>query len=340
MKPKALTVGAVLLVPMLAFALILSIILTFGSTPAAACGPAEKSVDVKNLPQVPGYSADQLSHAAVIINAGKALHMSLKGQAIGVMTAMGESGLQILDKGDSAGPDSRGLFQQRANGAWGSYEDRMNPTTSAANFFKALQKVPGWGTLEPTIAAHKTQANADPYQYEKFWPGAVTLVSALANVKSADIGCLPNTGSSGAGNDYPWATSPINTGNPATHFNFRECVDFAWFRFMQQVGTPNPPYKFDSLAVQPGSALTWKAAWDRQGWPSGHTPKVGAIIWYAPGVGGAGVSGHVAVVKAVNANGTVLEEGYNMLPDADHAYYTRTIQTETASAYLYIPGKD
>lgn len=145
---------------------------------------------------------------------------------------------------------------------------------------------------------------------------------------------------SGKGNNYPWPEGPVGVDNPITHFNYRECVDFAWFRFMEQVGTPNPPFKYDSLQVQPGSAGTWKAAWDRQRWASGPTPKVGAIIWYAPGApGGSPVYGHVAVVKAVNPDGTVLEEGYNMLPDADHAYYTRTIQAGFPSAYLYIPGK-
>lgn len=147
-------------------------------------------------------------------------------------------------------------------------------------------------------------------------------------------------GTSGKGNDYPWPDGPVGQNNPWTHFNYRECVDFAWYRFMQQVGTPNPPFKYDSLTIQPGSAGTWKAAWDRQGWPTGHTPRLGAIIWYAPGAPGADpIYGHVAVVKAINPDGTVVEEGYNMVPDADHAYYTRTIQAGMPSAYLYIPGK-
>lgn len=153
----------------------------------------------------------------------------------------------------------------------------------------------------------------------------------------------PATGgvdTSGKGDNYPWPSGPVGQNNPLTHFNYRECVDFAWYRFMEQVGTPNPPFKYNSLDIQPGSAGTWKAAWDRQGWATGRTPKVGAIIWYAPGsAGGDPVYGHVAVVKAINPDGTVLEEGYNMIPGADHAYYTRTIQAGYPSAYLYIPGK-
>jgi surface antigen len=65
---------------------------------------------------------------------------------------------------------------------------------------------------------------------------------------------------------------------------------------------------------------------------------VGAIIWYGPGVGGAGSDGHVAVVKSIYRDGSVLDEGYNMLPNPDQAYDTRRIPAASPSAYLYIPG--
>ncbi|MGT2462972.1 CHAP domain-containing protein [Sinomonas atrocyanea] len=51
--------------------------------------------------------------------------------------------------------------------------------------------------------------------------------------------------------------------------------------------------------------------WEAKGWPVGMAPSTGAVVYYAPGVGGAGSVGHVAVVKAVNPDGTFLEEGYN-----------------------------
>ena len=152
--------------------------------PAAACGPAGAvaPVDLASLPTgtIAGYSGVQLANAAAIVNAAVALGLDAHGQTLGVMTAMGESGLRVIDYGDAAGPDSRGLFQQRANGAWGSYADRMDPTTSATNYFRALVKVPAWNTLAPTIAAHRVQRNADPYYYEPFWPKAVEVVAALA----------------------------------------------------------------------------------------------------------------------------------------------------------------
>lgn len=164
------------------FALLLGVVVLLGGSPpaAAACGGPPVTVDPGKLPaSVAGYTGEQLTNAAAIINAGHAGGVDAHGQTLGVMTALGESGLRVLDYGDTAGPDSRGLFQQRANGAWGSLADRMNPTTSATNFFHALLAVPGWEQLPPTLAAHAVQRNADPYYYEPFWAPAQQLVAAL-----------------------------------------------------------------------------------------------------------------------------------------------------------------
>ncbi len=151
------------------------------SAECAAAGPAVR-VDPASVPEGPvaGYTGEQLANAAAIVNAAADLGLDTCAQVVGVMTAMGESSLRVLDHGDAAGPDSRGLFQQRDNGAWGSYADRMDPATSAANFFLALQEVPGWRALPPTIAAHRTQRNADPYHYQRWWDDAVEVVGALA----------------------------------------------------------------------------------------------------------------------------------------------------------------
>jgi hypothetical protein len=158
--------------------------MTAGPVRAAECAAAEPGirVDPAAVPEGPvaGFSGEQLVNAAAIVNAAQALGLDTCAQVVGVMTAMGESSLRVLDRGDAAGPDSRGLFQQRDNGAWGSYADRMDPATSATNFFRALQEVPDWQALPPTIAAHRTQRNADPYHYERWWDAAVEVVGALA----------------------------------------------------------------------------------------------------------------------------------------------------------------
>lgn len=358
MKPKGLMIAALVVLPATFFGLIFSIVLLFGSSTAAdaSCEPAAASVDGKNLPKtVAGYSGEQLVNAALIVNAGKALKLPLKGQIIAVMTAMGESGLKVLDRGDAVGSDSRGPFQQRDNGDWGSYEDRMNPTISASNFAKALQKVDSWERLEPTLAAHRAQRNADPYHYERHWSAAVEVVTAVADttVTPEAIGDCALPGASGAGDDLPWKNRPtwldVGTGNPASHsplgmFN-RECTDFALWRVNQQLGSASAPFKvhnstFRSDGQNLGSALTWKDGWQAKGWATGATPRVGSVVWYGPGVAGADPKyGHVAVVKAVKEDGTFTEEGYNGNPaPEDHKYYTRTVQNNVPSAFLYLPG--
>ena len=76
-----------------------------------------------------GFDAEQMKNAAGDHEGRADLKLPVAAQLIGVQAAIGESTLRVIDFGDGAGPDSRGLFQQRANGAWGSYEDRMDPTS-------------------------------------------------------------------------------------------------------------------------------------------------------------------------------------------------------------------
>src|SRR5699024_577824 len=121
---------------------------------------------------VAGFGPEQLANAAAILKAGKDQGVGARDQTIGVMVAMLESSLKTLDYGDAVGPDSRGLFQQRAQG-WGSYEDRMDPYQSAVSFFKALKKLNNRKGLSPTQIGHRVQRNADPNAYTKMWAPAV-----------------------------------------------------------------------------------------------------------------------------------------------------------------------
>jgi hypothetical protein len=182
---KAFVVLAVLLAVMLAAGIVLRTGLTGGNSPlssARACPPAASvTVGTIVVPAGPvaGYCQDRLINAAHIMTAARALGIGPHTQAIGVMTALGESGLRVLDHGDAAGADSRGLFQQRDNGAWGSYADRMDPYTSALHFFEKLVKTPGWKGLSPGEAAHTVQVNADPHHYDPYWARAEAIVASL-----------------------------------------------------------------------------------------------------------------------------------------------------------------
>lgn len=182
---------AVAAVPALAFTAVFGFLLFGAAAAADSCNPAagassSVSIDPSSVPDttISGYGHEQLVNAAHIIQAGKDLQLGARDQTIGVMTAMGESSLRMLDQGDAVGPDSRGLFQQRDNGLWGSYADRMNPYISATNFFKKLITIENWDSLEPTIVAHRVQVNADPYHYAKYWDSAVAVVEGLSGVST------------------------------------------------------------------------------------------------------------------------------------------------------------
>lgn len=185
----------------------LVVVLDDGGTPAQAAFSCAAPASISGGPVpaggVAGFDAEQLKNAAAIMNAAKSLGLPVAAQLIGIQAAIGESTLRVIDHGDGAGPDSRGLFQQRANGAWGSYEDRMDPTISATNFFKAMQKVEGWETLEPTIAIHRIQRNADPNHYTRFRVQATEVLKSLGGEAAAGIdasGTCPAEGNQVVGN--------------------------------------------------------------------------------------------------------------------------------------------
>lgn len=186
------SIGCIFLgAPILVVILIISFVALLGGNADACADDGSASgdddsvtVDPDQVPEGPiaNYSGEQLVNAAHIIVAGKDQDLGKRDQTIGVMTAIGESTLINVDHGDNAGPDSRGLFQQRAS--WGSEEDRMDPYESATFFFEALKEVDGREDLDPTEVAHRVQANADPNHYAKHWDDARTIVDELADVEA------------------------------------------------------------------------------------------------------------------------------------------------------------
>ena len=190
-----LAVAAFLFAPILIVMLFLG---TGGAKAAESCGVGGASVAVGSVPtKVGAFSGKQLENAAAIMKAAKDLGLPAAAQILGVQAAIGESTLNVIDFGDAAGPDSRGLFQQRANGAWGSYSDRMNPYISATNFFKALTRVAGWDQLEPSTAIHRVQGNAVEDHYAQFRAPAAEVVKTLGGEAAAGIdasGACPSGG--------------------------------------------------------------------------------------------------------------------------------------------------
>lgn len=195
--PKGSAAYAIAAVPLLIVGSLFGLLLMGDDEcgPSAGNGGSSVSMDPASVPEteIAGYGHEQLVNAAYVMQAGKDLGLNARDQTIGVMAAMGESSLRNIDYGDwetggVTNPDgtrttSIGLFQQQDG--WGTREERLDPYITSTKFFNAMTtKVPNRESLEPTIIAHRTQVNADPYHYTKFWDGAVQIVEGLSGVRT------------------------------------------------------------------------------------------------------------------------------------------------------------
>jgi hypothetical protein len=161
-----------------AIGLLLVVLLAWAITRPAPDPVAQTAHVEGGLPRsVAGWSGGQLANAAIVMQAGRDLGLGERDVRIGVMTAMGESSLRVVDHGDDAGPDSRGLFQQRTG--WGAYEVRMDAYGSAVLFYRALARLEGREQLAPTRVAHGVQINLDPDHYARWWDDAGAVVEAI-----------------------------------------------------------------------------------------------------------------------------------------------------------------
>ena len=116
----------------------------------------------------------QIANAKLVAQGVQAAGGSGRAIYVALVAAVGESDLINVNYGDQAGPDSRGLFQQRDS--WGTLAQRMNPAWAAGAFMLGphqgghggLLQLDGWENMAVTLAIHRVQINADPNHYTKF----------------------------------------------------------------------------------------------------------------------------------------------------------------------------
>ncbi|MGO2045751.1 MAG: hypothetical protein ACTH2X_00770 [Brachybacterium tyrofermentans] len=183
------------------------------SAPAA---PA-LTVDAAALPEVPGYTPEQLAVAAQIMQTAKALELPERAQLIGIMTAMQESTLGVNTQPTGSGNDS-GIFQQRTLSGWyGSTDEILDPSYAATAFFQGvtaespgdygsagggsghghlpgLVDIEGWESMPLGQAAQKVQRSAYPDEYATHETAAREIMAAVAGVPvSAASGSLTDS---------------------------------------------------------------------------------------------------------------------------------------------------
>ncbi|MDP9830856.1 hypothetical protein [Kineosporia succinea] len=127
------------------------------------------------------FDAEQRANARIIVRTAARLDLPPRAWIIALATAIQESSLRNLDHGDVVGPDSRGLFQQRA--AWGPDRARMNPAAATRLFLTGgrggqagLTDIPGWQDLSLSRAAQAVQRSAHPEAYASHELEATALV--------------------------------------------------------------------------------------------------------------------------------------------------------------------
>jgi surface antigen len=140
------------------------------------------------------------------------------------------------------------------------------------------------------------------------------------------------SGARALGDDYPWPyelTSSQGGGLSPLNYFYRECVDFVAWRLNRDQGFYAAPYKWvwSTLTPTGGNASQWRYSWQQHGWTISDTPVVGAVAWFT--------NNHVAYVKAVNGDGTVLIEEYNH--NYSHVYGQRVISITAVDDFLYPP---
>jgi hypothetical protein len=155
------------------------------SAPAAAAAGAPSSQQLHPLgvtaeQQQSTPSAEQLSNAKAIVDAGKAMGLPPRAWTIAVATSLQETNLKNLgDLGERNDHDSQGLFQQRPSSGWGTVEQITDPNYAATAFYKGLVEVNGWESMPLTKAAQKVQVSAYPDHYAKHETQAGNIIAAL-----------------------------------------------------------------------------------------------------------------------------------------------------------------
>ena len=147
-------------------------------------------------------ATDQAANASLITAVAVRRGLPARAASIALATSMQESKLRNIGHGDQAGPDSRGLFQQRPSQGWGTTAQVMDPYHASNAFYDALVEISGYESLEITDAAQQVQRSAYPEAYAQHELMARAFASALSGQTPAGLDCS--------------LRSPDTAGDPAT----------------------------------------------------------------------------------------------------------------------------
>lgn len=179
-------------------------------------------------------ATDQAANAALITAIAVSRGLPARAATIAIATSMQEAKLRNINYGDHAGPDSRGLFQQRPSQGWGSEEQLMDPVYATNAFYDALVKVPGYQSMTITQAAQTVQRSAYPEAYSQHEDLGRAFASALTGNSQASLDCTlrkpdtagdPSAVQSALEHDYGQTTMGVAAGKTVS---VQASGPFAW----------------------------------------------------------------------------------------------------------------
>lgn len=149
--------------------------------------------------------------------------------------------------------------------------------------------------------------------------GVKATTKKTSTTSTADTGSIITLGSKILGDDYPWKTLSMSKLSPLRYYG-RYCTDFVAWRLNEQAGTTDGNYrwKWGNLTPSGGNAYKWASYWPSK---TNTKPALGAVAWWKAGHPTA--LGHVAIVSAIYADGSILVEEYNWTNRG--AYDTRRV---------------
>jgi hypothetical protein len=179
---------------------------------------------------------DQAVYASLITAVAVQRGLPPRAATIALATAMQESKLRNIEHGDQAGPDSRGLFQQRPSQGWGSEEQIMDPFYATNAFYDALVRIPGYESMEITEAAQRVQRSAYPSAYAQHEQMGRFFASGLSGETPEAIQCTLRSASA--------------AGDPATVSD----------RLAQAYGLSGAAVDGQTLVVEADGSQAWSVA--------------------------------------------------------------------------------
>jgi hypothetical protein len=135
-------------------------------------------------------STSQAENAALIASVAARRDLPARAVSIALTAAYQESKLENVRYGDS---DSLGLFQQRPSQGWGKPQQILNRTYATNAFYNALEKVPGYESMDITKAAQEVQRSGFPTAYRAHEQDGRVLASALTGNSQAALTCIVAT---------------------------------------------------------------------------------------------------------------------------------------------------